>query len=225
MASGFITAGYTWTDGEVVTATKLNLAATPTFNSGQTYPFASGTVAAPSITFNSDLDNGIYRIGADNWGASCAGSAVWSVSTTAFTFGYGSSVTVTSAGVQGRIGATTPATGAFTTATASSGFLYSGTTNAGYTVSDGTVTGIVFASGSSALAVGTQTNHNVLILANNSTVSTFSPTGFSIVGKFGCNGAGEVAKPTVTGSRGGNAALASLLTALASYGLVTDSSS
>lgn len=31
-------------------------------------------------------------------------------------------------------------------------------------------------------------------------------------------------KPTVSGSRGGNAALASLLTALASYGLVTDSS-
>ncbi len=32
-------------------------------------------------------------------------------------------------------------------------------------------------------------------------------------------------KPVVTGSRGGNAALASLLTALASYGLITDSSS
>lgn len=33
-----------------------------------------------------------------------------------------------------------------------------------------------------------------------------------------------IAKPTVTGSRGANAALASLLTALANYGLVTDSS-
>jgi hypothetical protein len=32
------------------------------------------------------------------------------------------------------------------------------------------------------------------------------------------------AKPTISGSRGGNAALASLLTALASYGLITDSS-
>lgn len=30
--------------------------------------------------------------------------------------------------------------------------------------------------------------------------------------------------PTVTGAKGGNAALTSLLTALASYGLVTDSS-
>jgi hypothetical protein len=38
-------------------------------------------------------------------------------------------------------------------------------------------------------------------------------------------GVAPVAKPTVTGSRGGNAALASALTALASLGLLTDSSS
>lgn len=42
---------------------------------------------------------------------------------------------------------------------------------------------------------------------------------------FGFNGATPVAKPTVTGSRGGNAALASLLTALDTLGLLTDSSS
>jgi hypothetical protein len=42
-------------------------------------------------------------------------------------------------------------------------------------------------------------------------------------GRFGVNGVGAVSKPTITGSRGGNAALASLLTALASYGLITDS--
>ena len=41
---------------------------------------------------------------------------------------------------------------------------------------------------------------------------------------LGFQGATPVAKPTVTGSRGGNAALASLLTALASMGLVIDSS-
>lgn len=39
------------------------------------------------------------------------------------------------------------------------------------------------------------------------------------------NGAGQTSKPAITGSRGGNAALASLLTALATYGLITDSSS
>ncbi|NUQ76102.1 MAG: hypothetical protein HUU21_21390 [Polyangiaceae bacterium] len=42
------------------------------------------------------------------------------------------------------------------------------------------------------------------------------------IGFFAAN---PVAKPTVTGSRGGNAALASLLTALATLGLITDSSS
>jgi hypothetical protein len=43
------------------------------------------------------------------------------------------------------------------------------------------------------------------------------------IGFFGL--APGVAKQTVTGSRGGNAALASLLTALAAYGLITDSTS
>lgn len=42
---------------------------------------------------------------------------------------------------------------------------------------------------------------------------------------LGFNGATPVAKPTVSGSRGSNAALASLLTALANLGLITDSSS
>lgn len=41
--------------------------------------------------------------------------------------------------------------------------------------------------------------------------------------KVGFNGTAAITKPTVSGSRGGNAALASLLTALANYGLITDS--
>lgn len=41
--------------------------------------------------------------------------------------------------------------------------------------------------------------------------------------KAGFNGTAPIAKPTVTGSRGSNAALASLLTAFSSYGLITDS--
>lgn len=45
-----------------------------------------------------------------------------------------------------------------------------------------------------------------------------------INGNVGFYNTAPVAKPTVTGSRGGNAALASLLTALASQGLITDSS-
>lgn len=42
---------------------------------------------------------------------------------------------------------------------------------------------------------------------------------------IGFNGTAAIAKPNVTGSRGGNAALASLLTELANYGLITDGTS
>lgn len=52
------------------------------------------------------------------------------------------------------------------------------------------------------------------------------PTGtndLKLFGKIGFQGAAPLAKPTVTGSRGGNAALTSLITALANYGLITDS--
>lgn len=41
---------------------------------------------------------------------------------------------------------------------------------------------------------------------------------------LGFLGTAAITKPTITGSRGGNAALASLLTALENYGLITDSS-
>ncbi len=50
--------------------------------------------------------------------------------------------------------------------------------------------------------------------------------GISIGGsgqKIGFCGSTPVVKPSITGSRGGNAALASIITALATYGLITDS--
>jgi hypothetical protein len=37
------------------------------------------------------------------------------------------------------------------------------------------------------------------------------------------NGSAPPAKPTITGAKGGNVALASLIAALVSYGLITDS--
>lgn len=49
--------------------------------------------------------------------------------------------------------------------------------------------------------------------------------GLIIGGSVGFYGHAVAAKPEVTGSRGSNAALASLLTALAGLGLITDSSS
>lgn len=47
----------------------------------------------------------------------------------------------------------------------------------------------------------------------------------SLKGTVGFNNTAPIAKPTVTGSRGSNAALASLLTELANYGLIINSSS
>ncbi len=46
-----------------------------------------------------------------------------------------------------------------------------------------------------------------------------------VTGNFAVNGATVAAKPTVTGSRGSNAALADLLTKLAAMGLITDGTS
>lgn len=51
------------------------------------------------------------------------------------------------------------------------------------------------------------------------------PGDLRVNGTVGFYDTAPVAKPTVTGSRGSNAALASLLTALASQGLITDSTS
>ena len=54
---------------------------------------------------------------------------------------------------------------------------------------------------------------------NNMGVDDVSGSSF---GRVGFNGTAAVAKPTVSGAKGSNAALASLLTALAAYGLITD---
>ena len=76
------------------------------------------------------------------------------------------------------------------------------------------------------------TNPNVTVSRNPRT--GLSATGGTLVveelgdvttDRVGFHGVSPIAKPTVTGSRGGNAALASLLTELANLGLITDSSS
>lgn len=63
------------------------------------------------------------------------------------------------------------------------------------------------------------TNAQLTALGNRAPIT--SP---SFLVSVGFNGTTAITKPTVTGSRGSNAALASLLTALANYGLITDSS-
>jgi parallel beta-helix repeat protein len=82
----------------------------------------------------------------------------------------------------------------------------------------------IFSEGSSA-------NINTNISCKGSTGSVVLRSGNSAAvviatqGGLGFQGSAAIAKPTVTGSRGANAALASLLTALANYGLITDSTS
>lgn len=60
--------------------------------------------------------------------------------------------------------------------------------------------------------------------SNTDRISIGASGGVTVITTIGFNNTAPIAKPTVTGSKGGNAALASLLTALANYGLVTDSS-
>jgi hypothetical protein len=66
--------------------------------------------------------------------------------------------------------------------------------------------------------VGTVTAHDLVIRTDNR-----SRIKIGASGEIGFFGATATAKPTVSGSRGGNAALASLCTALANLGLITDS--
>lgn len=54
--------------------------------------------------------------------------------------------------------------------------------------------------------------------------SSVTARDLTVEGDVGFYGAAPAARPTVTGSRGGNAALASLLTALEDLGLIVDSS-
>lgn len=81
----------------------------------------------------------------------------------------------------------------------------------GYNLLVGETEGLVVDSGGN---VGIGTNEPSAKLEVNGTAK--------IVGNIGFYNTAPVAKPTVTGSKGGNAALASLITALANLGLIVD---
>lgn len=68
--------------------------------------------------------------------------------------------------------------------------------------------------------IALQVNASDVILVGNSSHSMEIQTGGNALGFFGAT---PVTRPTVTGSRGGNAALQDLLTELANLGLITDS--
>jgi hypothetical protein len=81
---------------------------------------------------------------------------------------------------------------------------------------------------SNSIYVWNETDGNEVILRTDDSAGTSQNhlrVGTNATGTaVGFHSTAPIAKPTVTGSRGGNAALASLLTALANYGLITDSS-
>lgn len=137
----------------------------------------------------------------------------------------------------GAIGATTPAAATFT-ALSTNG---TADVNLGTDSTNSAVNIRGSSAGTGGGAVATIRNNNVAIISignksailgtaydstpyifGNSTIEVHN--GVKFLSTVGFNGTSPIAKPTVTGSRGGNAALASLLTALANYGLVTDSS-
>lgn len=77
-----------------------------------------------------------------------------------------------------------------------------------------------------AIYDGTAQRWSFMSLIGKNTPGPLSVNGtLAVTGNSGFNGASPLAKPTVSGSRGGNAALASLITALANYGLITDGTS
>jgi len=55
-----LTTAYTWVDGEVCTAVKLNATGAPTIADGQTYTFGVGAAATPSINFTGATTTGLY---------------------------------------------------------------------------------------------------------------------------------------------------------------------
>lgn len=83
------TAGYTVTDPDTLTTTKLNQLGAPTVPDNQTYYFASGTISAPGVSFNGDTNTGLYRIGADNIGLVCGATLAqsWTTSGVVITAG------------------------------------------------------------------------------------------------------------------------------------------
>jgi hypothetical protein len=92
-----------------------------------------------------------------------------------------------------------------------------------------TTTGVMLyadPTGLSSLQCASGIDFSSVTFANNFLKSrgfTVDGSGNTSMARAGFNGTSAIAKPTVTGAKGSNAALASLIAALAAYGLVTDS--
>ncbi len=110
---------------------------------------------------------------------------------------------------------------AFTTGTYNTAVGY----GTGYTgATTATISGSVCIGTNSSGTAAQATADNQFVLGTSSH-DVQVPGTLKVTGNVGFYNTAPAAKPTVTGSRGSNAALASLLTALAGLGLLTDSSS
>lgn len=106
MSTFTIVTGYTWTNGEVVTATKLNLAASPTLASDQSYTFNAGAAATPSINFTGATTTGFY-LGSSSIGFSVGGASAATLSASTFSFGIGGTgTTALAVNINGGSGST-----------------------------------------------------------------------------------------------------------------------
>ena len=92
--------------------------------------------------------------------------------------------------------------------------------NPSWVVSDGTNSSGMFCSGT-GFSLGPTTTAGV---PTGPYWAYMAPTGVQFGVPVGFNSTAPINRPTVSGSKGANAALTSLLTALANYGLITDSS-
>jgi hypothetical protein len=140
---------------------------------------ASGTVDAPGITFGSDTDTGLYRIGANNLGISAGGTNIINVSTTGITItgtlaasgGFGSQITFTAGSLNSDGTVSLPAY-SFTSDT-DCGVYRIGANNLGIAVNGAKVLDI----GTAGLGVtGTLTASSTLTASNGLTVSAGAVT-------------------------------------------------
>jgi len=151
---------------KVLDVSATGLGVTGTFTPSSTVVGAAGAVGTPSYTFTGDTDTGLYYIGANNFGIATNGAKVLDIDAT---------------GINGIIGATTPAAGDFTTVSASGVMdISAGAVGApGLIVTGDADTGLY--------QIGAD---NLGVAIGGSKILDVSATGIDVTGTFTCSGTG-----------------------------------
>lgn len=183
-----ITTAYTWVDGEVVTAAKMNTAGVPTLANNQTYTFAVGSAATPSINFTGATTTGLYYAASYiGFSVGAASIGTWSATGLSVTGTLGASGLFTSTKTGQFINAASSTTGASYLSIANT----TGALNFG--VEDST--GATFGATAYDVVVYTGAGRGVsTLIAGTGLVTRISSTGLAVTGAatastgFGCNG-------------------------------------